>query len=68
MMVANPNISPELKNALIYSKIFTIISRMKPEDFNLQINPNQVKNFIDKYNKILKVKERMVKTESIEVV
>lgn len=68
MMVANPNITPELRNALIYSKIFTIISNMKPEDFNLQINPNQVKNFIDKYNKILKVKERMVKTESIEVV
>ena len=68
MMVANPNITPELRNALIYSKIFTIISRMKPEDFNLQINPNQVKNFIDKYNEILKVKERMVKTESIEVV
>jgi len=41
---------------------------MKLEDFNLQINPNQVKNFINKYNEILKVKERMVKPESIEEV
>ena len=68
MMVANPNISPELKNALIYSKIFTLISRMQLEDFNLQINPNQVKNFINKYNEILKVKERIAKPESVEEV
>jgi len=68
MMVANPNISPELKNALIYSKIFTLISRMQLEDFNLQINPNQVKNFINKYNEILKVKKRIAKPESVEEV
>ena len=68
MIVANPNITPELKNALIYSKIFTLISRMKLEDFNLQINPNQVKNFINKYNEILKVKKRMTKPETVEEV
>ncbi|MBA7697037.1 hypothetical protein ES703_105695 [subsurface metagenome] len=68
MIVANQNITPELKNALIYSKIFTIISQMKPEDFNIQINPNQVKDFINKYNEILKVKERITKPETVEEV
>ena len=68
MMVANPNITPELKNALIYSKIFTIFSQIKQSDFNLQINQEQVKNFINKYNEILKVKERMTKPEPVEEV
>ena len=60
LMVANPNIPPESKNALIYGKVFTLISRMKPEDFNLQINPKQTENFIKKYNELLKVKKREV--------
>jgi len=64
----NPNIPPKLKNAFISSKIINLISQMKPEGFNLQINPKQVKDFINKYNEILKVKERMTKPESVEEV
>ena len=54
LMMMNPNLPLSIKNTIITSKIFALISKMKPEDFNLRIDPNQIKFLMENYNNIAK--------------
>ena len=47
MIIVNPSIPSNLKMNMIYVKMFEIVSKM---DFNLSINPLQVRDFLDKFN------------------
>jgi len=47
MILVNPSVPQNFKVNLIYAKMFEIVSKM---DFNLNFNPQQVKDFMNKFN------------------
>ena len=47
MILVNPSILSNLKMNMIYVKMFEIVSKM---DFNFNINPQQVNDFMNKFN------------------
>lgn len=47
MILFNPSIPSNLKMNMIYIKMFEIVSKM---DFNFKVNPQQVKDFMNKFN------------------
>jgi len=47
MILFNPSVPQNFKMNLIYAKMFEIVSKM---DFNLNFSPQQVKDFMNKFN------------------
>lgn len=47
MILVNPSIPRNLKMNMIYAKMFEIVSKM---DFNFNVNPQQFKEFMNKFN------------------